>query len=164
MIKKIILYDNMMFASPRHLMNYFRKHNIGEDITINYLNQCVYKKVKTVKGIELAYRTFDYETNDEFRAVYDRVKSLVRSGDGYIVGKVTPIDYFKNVVEPLMSSTSNPVDDAIDRALEQGIGTRKDYDEMIKIAQNPGRIHALHTKRKKKFNDIYKRIERDGIE
>ena len=129
---KVILYDGKMFASPRHLMNHLRQHNIEIDMNIKYLTQCVYKEVRNAKGLELSYRHWDLENNPGLKEVYDRIKSLVRSGDGYIVGKVTPIDYFKNVVEPLMTTSKDPVNDAIERALEQGIGTKKDYDEMLK--------------------------------
>jgi len=142
-------------------MNHIRKHDVDVDITINYLNQCVYKGVENPKGLTLKYRHWDIDSNDDLFEVYKRVKSLVRSGDGYIVGKVTPIDYFANSIEPLLKLKQDPIQDAVDKAIKQGIGTQKDYDEMIKVAKNPGRIMALHKKRRAKFNDTYKRISEE---
>lgn len=126
---KVIYYNSMMFASPRHLMNYLRKHEPDADININYLTQCVYKEVRNAKGLQLKYRHWDIEINEDLAEVYAGIKSLVRSGEGYIVGKMTPLMYFENIVKPLMNAKIDPVKEAITSAIAQGIGTEKDYEE-----------------------------------
>ena len=70
-MKTIILYNAMMFASPRHLMNHFRKHDVDVDININYLTQCVYKGVENPKGIRLKYRHWDIENNEQLKLIID---------------------------------------------------------------------------------------------
>jgi len=96
---------------------------------IKYLTQCVYKEIENPKGITLKYRHWDIDSNDDLKRVYNAIKSLVRSGEGFIIGKVTPLDYFNNYVAPLINDDVDPVTKAIQRGIDQGIGTQKDYDE-----------------------------------
>jgi hypothetical protein len=84
-----------------------------------------------VKGVHLSYRSYDL-TQHQAKSLYDRIQSLTRSGKGYVLGEMTPLDYFNEVIEPLMISTKNPIEDAIDRAISKGLGTRKDYEELLK--------------------------------
>ena len=130
-MKTIIVYKNMLFASPGHLMNHFRVNKQHQDITTKYLTQCVYKKINVVKGTHLSYLSYDL-TQPMVKNVYDRIKSLTRSGQGFIMGSMTPLDYFHEVIKPLITDTKDPIEDAIERAIHKGIGTRKDYDELLK--------------------------------
>lgn len=123
----------MLFASPRHLMNHLKKYRPEVDITINYLNQCVYKRIYNAKGLELNYISYNL-LDPAMHTVYDRIASLVRSGEGYILGVETPLDRFNNVIKPLLDKRTDPVQDAVNEALKEGIGTEKDYEEMIKNA------------------------------
>lgn len=131
MIKRVIIYGNKLFASPGHLMNYFRKYNINQDIDVKYLTQCMYKDITNVKGIKLAYR--DYDLNDATaHAIYVRIKSLTRSGEGYKLGMTTPLDYFNSDIRHLLKKQEDPIRAAIDKAIKNGIGTEKDYEDLIK--------------------------------
>lgn len=134
-MKTVIVYNNMLFASPRHLMNHFRLKEIHPEITIKYLTQCVYKRVSNPKGVHLRYLSYDL-TQPMAKNTYDRIKSLTRSGNGYVMGAMTPLDYFNDIIAPLLKETDDPVSGAIDRALAKGIGTRKDYEELLKEAKS----------------------------
>ncbi len=131
MKKKIIIYNNMFFASPGHLMNHFRKYDMHKDIDIKYLTQCMFKDLNNVKGIHLAYRTYDLGDSNA-HAIYNRIKSMARSGEGYKIGMSTPLDYFANVIVPLLEKEDDPIQNVIKKAIEDGIGTEKDYEELIK--------------------------------
>lgn len=131
MKKKIIIYNNRLFVSPGHLMKHFRKYGIHEDIDIKYLTQCVFKDLPMVKGVRVAYRTYDL-TDTNANAIYNRIKSLVRSGEGYQLGMSTPLDYFSTAIIPLLEKEDDPIRKAIDKAIADGIGTEKDYEELIK--------------------------------
>lgn len=131
MKKKIIIYDNKLFASPGHLMKHFRKYGINRDIDIKYLTQCMFKDINNIKGVRVAYRTYNLR-DPEALAIYNRIKSMVRSGEGYKIGMLTPLDYFQGVIEPLLEKETDPIQRAIDKAIEDGIGTDKDYEEFIK--------------------------------
>ena len=132
MKKKIIIYNNKLFASPGHLMKHFRKYGIHKDIDIKYLTQCVFKDLNNIKGVHVAYRTYDLLKDSEALAIYNRIKSMARSGEGYKIGMLTPLDYFQGVIEPLLEKEADPIQKAIDQAIEDGIGTEKDYEELIK--------------------------------
>lgn len=131
MNKTIIIYNGMLFSSPRHLMNHFRNNNDDNGIDIKYLTQCVYKGIETVKGVDLKYRTFNLDI-PEMKEAYRKIKSLTRTGKGFVMGMSTPIDYFETVIKPLMEQPRDPVKAAIERAVNQGIGTEKDYEDLIK--------------------------------
>lgn len=138
-IKTTIVYDNLLFASPGHLMNHMRMY--GDDIPfdIKYLTQCVFKKINVVKGIKLSYKEYDISKPGELE-IYNRIKSLTRSGEGYTLGTMTPLDYFNGIIVPLMAEPLDPLQEAIDRAIEQGIGTERDYkllvEEYMKSKEN----------------------------
>lgn len=132
MIRTVIIYNGMLFASPRHLMNYFRTTDQNPGFDIKLLTQYVYKQIDNVKGIKLSYRHYDLTKSPEFENVYRRIKSLTRSGKGYIMGMKTPLDYYEDVIRPLMEFNRDPVKAAIDKAIEEGIGTEKDFKELIK--------------------------------
>ena len=121
----------MLFASPGHLMKHFRKYGIHEDIDVKYLTQYVFKDLTNVKGVHLAYRTYDL-TDSNAHAIYNRIKSMSRSGEGYRIGMPTPLDYFDNVITPLLEKEDDPIKKAIEKAVRDGIGTEKDYEELIK--------------------------------
>lgn len=129
-IKTAIIYDNYLFASPGHLMNHMRMY--GEDIPfdIKYLTQCAFKKISVVKGIKLAYKDYDLSNPGQLE-IYNRIKSLTRSGEGYTLGTMTPYDYFHGIIIPLMAEPLDPLKEAIDRAIEQGIGTERDYKILV---------------------------------
>lgn len=131
MKKKIIIYNNKLFASPGHLMKHFRKYDINRDIDIKYLTQCMFKDLTNIKGVHVAYRTYDLNDSNA-SAIYNRIKSLVRSGEGYQLGMLTPLDYFSTSIIPLLEKEADPIQKAIDQAIEDGIGTEKDYEELIK--------------------------------
>lgn len=131
-MKIIIMYERMMFASPRHLMNHFRLNDIHHDIDIKLLTQYVYKGIENIKGVKLSYVEWDIDQRPELLAVYKKIKSLTRSGKGYIIGMTTPFDYYENVIRPLLNKTYDPVKDAIQQAVDEGIGTEKDFKELIK--------------------------------
>lgn len=134
MIKRIIIYNNKLFASPGHLMNYFRKHDVHQNIDVKYLTQCIYKGITNVKGVSLSYR--DYDLNDATaHALYVRIKSLTRSGEGYKLGMTTPLDYFNSDIRHLIKKQEDPIKAAIDKAIKNGIGTEKDYEDLIKEYQ-----------------------------
>ena len=48
------------------------------------------------------------------------------------MGMKTPLDYYEDVIKPLMNSSRDPVKAAIEKAIEEGIGTEKDFKELIK--------------------------------
>lgn len=131
MKKKILVFNNMLFASPGHLMNHFRKYDIHTDIDIKYLTQCAFKDLNNVKGAIIRYRNYDMNDSNA-KAIYLRIKSLTRSGEGYKLGMITPLDYYSNVILPLIKKKSDPVQEALDHAIEKGIGTYKDYEELMK--------------------------------
>lgn len=132
MTRTVIIYNGMLFASPRHLMNYFRSNNLNPGFDIKLLTQYVYKEIDVVKGIKLTYRHYDLTKSPEFENIYKRIKSLTRSGKGYIMGMKTPLDYYEDVIRPLMKFSRDPVKAAIDKAIEEGIGTEKDFKELLK--------------------------------
>ena len=151
MKKKILVFDNMLFASPGHLMNHFRKNDIHSNIDIKYLTQCVFKDITNVKGAIIRYRNYDMNDSNA-KAIYLRIKSLARSGEGYKLGMITPLDYYSNVIEPLIKKKSDPIQEAVDYAIELGIGTEKDYEELkILIAKIQDDLKATGSK---KINDI----------
>jgi hypothetical protein len=122
----------MIFASPGHLMNHFRVNGLEYNINTKLLTQYVFKGIENVKGVKLSYREWDVEHNEELAKVYKKIKSLTRSGKGYIMGMRTPLDYYEDVIRPLLNKTSDPVKEAIQRAVDAGIGTEKDFKELIK--------------------------------
>lgn len=117
-----------MFASPRHIMNYLRNNKTQWDengIEINYLTQCVYKRLNSCKGMPLTYQ---YIPVDQL----DRLKSMIRSGQPLpdITG-VTPLDYFNAYIVPLLTN-DDPIKKSIDVAIKRNLGTEQDYLDMIK--------------------------------
>jgi hypothetical protein len=131
MKKKIIIYNNKLFASPGHLMKHFRKYGLNKDIDIKYLTQCMFKDLNNIKGVHVSYRTYDLNDSNA-HAIYNRINSLTRSGEGYQLGMLTPLDYFSINIVPLIEKESDPIQRAIEQAIEDGIGTEKDYEELIK--------------------------------
>ena len=135
MTKTIIIYEGKLFASPRHLINHFRVNGINEDIDIKLLTQYVYKGITRIKGVDLTYKEWNLD-NSDLKSLYRRIKSLTRTGKGFIMGVTTPIDYYENVIKPLQNfSVNDPVKEAVDKAIEEGIGTEKDFKELLKGAK-----------------------------
>lgn len=131
MIKKILIYENEMFASPGHLMNHFRKYNINNSIDIKYLTQCMFKNINNVKGVNIEYSELDLNQIED-RETFNRIKSLTRSGLGYIMNMQTPYDYFVAEIATLLNKESDPIKEAIGKAVAHGVGTEKDFYDMIK--------------------------------
>lgn len=129
--KNIIIFNGLQFASPRHLMKHFRKYKLHKHITIKYLTQCYLKEQTTIKGVAVSYLGFNLSDPVQF-GIYTKIKSLTRSGEGYDSNTVTPIDYFANTIVPLLTIKNDPIKAAIQTAIDQGIGTEKDYEELIK--------------------------------
>jgi hypothetical protein len=48
-MKTIIIYNNMLFASPGHLMNHFRVNNIVNDIDTKLLTQYAFKGIERIE-------------------------------------------------------------------------------------------------------------------
>lgn len=133
MTKTIIMYNGKLFASPRHLINHFRVNGIHEDIDIKLLTQYVYKGIERIKGVNLGYKEWNFDTAPDLEDLYKRIKSLTRTGKGFIMGVTTPLDYYENVIKPLQNfSVNDPVKEAIQKAIDQGIGTEKDFKELLK--------------------------------
>lgn len=133
--KYVIIFNKLEFASPRHLMNHFRKYKLNEHIEIKYLTQCYLKRQTTIKGVNVNY--FPYNLTDPVHlGIYTKIKSLTRSGEGYNISVMTPIDYFNAYISPLLNKPYDPIKEAIKSAIGQGIGTLKDYEELIKDNRN----------------------------